>query len=379
MAESGDLFELAQDLSRLVGCPVTIEDRDTIVIAYAGEHQDVDAARVETILNRQVPVRYRTAIAEAGVFDQLRDTDDVIVVDLPELQMAARAVVALRSEGELLGSVWAALGRAPTPEEAAALRSAAPVIARQVLLARRRADRVARERDDLVADLLRGGETAVQAAEQTGLGDRLVVVAVRGEDPDAASRLAGALTLNLSAVAPRSACALQDDTLYCVLPADAGRRVMGDFLTRLRAGRAVVAGLGEPVAAIDLPHSRAVADDVARALLRRGDTGRVAGLTEVFADVLVDRVRGFLSTHRAASPLAALERYDAAHDTGLVAAVDAWLASAGNVAVAAESLHVHTNTVRNRLHRARESCGIDVEDPATRLALMVHLAARRTR
>lgn len=378
MAETADLFELAQDLADLVGCPVTIEDRNTVVIAYAGEHQDVDEARVETILNRQVPVRYRTAIADAGVFERLRDTDEVILVDLPELRMAPRAVVALRVGGELLGSVWAALGRPPTPEQEAALRSAAPVIAQQVLLARHRADSAARQRDELVSDLLGGGETAVQAAETSGLPERLVVVALRGEATHA-DDLAGPLTLHLRAVAPRSVCALQDDTVYCVLDADAGHRIIGDFLTRVATGRTVSAGVGEAVTAADLPQSRAVADDVVRALLRRGEPGRVAGLDEVFSEVLVDRVRGFLSAHREASPLAALERYDEAHDTKLVTAVDAWLAASGNVVAAAEALHVHTNTIRNRLRRAHESCGIDVDDPATRLALMVHLAARRTR
>ena len=109
MAEHlGDLFELAQDLARLVGSPITIEDRDTVVIAYGGEHSAVDQARVETILNRQVPAKYRDAIAAAGVFERLRATDDVILVDLPEVALTARAVVALRHDGELFDSKRAA-------------------------------------------------------------------------------------------------------------------------------------------------------------------------------------------------------------------------------------------------------------------------------
>lgn len=374
----GDLFELAQDLARLVGSPITIEDRDTVVIAYGGEHSAVDQARVETILNRQVPAKYRDAIAAAGVFERLRDTDDVILVDLPEVRLSARAVVALRHDGELLGSIWAAVGGPPTTHQVDALRTAAPVIARQVLHARHVAGHAARGRDDQLERLLAGGETAVAAAQEAGLGDPLVVIALRGEEPDAAVNLAGALALHLSAVCPEAACALQGDTLFCVVGAASGRRIVTDFLTRVPGSRGVVVGVGVAVPAADLPHSRAAANDVVRALLRRGEPGRCAELPEVFADVMVDRLRGFLSTYGEASPLTLLTEFDARHDTALVEAIDGYLAASGNALAAAEALHLHPNTIRNRLRRARESCGVDADDPATRLALMVHLQARRS-
>ena len=371
----GDLFELAQDLARLVGSPITIEDRDTVVIAYGGEHSAVDQARVETILNRQVPAKYRDAIAAAGVFERLRATDDVILVDLPEVCLTARAVVALRHDGELLGSIWAAVGGPPTPHQVEALRSAAPVIARQVLHARRVAGArgpgprrpartPARRRRD------RGGRRPGGRPRRPARGDR---DPRRG--PEAAVDLAGALALHLSAVCPEAACALQGDTLFCVVGAASGRRIVTDFLTRVPGSRGVVAGVGVAVPAADLPHSRAAATDVVRALLRRGEPGRCAELPEVFADVMVDRLRGFLSTYGEASPLTRLSAYDARHETGLVEAIDGYLTASGNVLAAAAALHLHPNTIRNRLRRARESCGVDADDPATRLALMMHLQA----
>lgn len=376
-----DLFTLAADLARLIGAPITIEDKDTVVIAYAGEHQDVDEARVETILNRQVPVRYRQAISEAGVFDRLRETDEVILVDLPEASMAARAVVALRDRGVFIGSVWAAIGRRPTSHQVANLQKIAPIVARRMLQDRRRADHDARVRDDLLVNLLRGGESAASAADRARLAEKLVVVALRGEPPEAVEGLAGALSLHLSAVAPRSVCAFEDETLYCVLNAKGADRILGDFFSRITSGPdavAAVAGVGTPSTAADMPHSRAVADDVAKALLRRGQIGGVARLEDVFSDVLVDRARSFLATHNASSPLSVLERYDEGHLTGLVPAVDAYLNASGHVLAAAQALHVHPNTMRNRLRRCREDAGIDPDAPATRLALMVHLAARRT-
>ncbi|UUZ59678.1 helix-turn-helix domain-containing protein [Nocardioides sp. B-3] len=289
------------------------------------------------------------------------------------MSLTARAVVALRHDGELLGSIWAAVGGPPTAHRVEALRSAAPVIARRVVHARRVAGNAARGRDDQLERLLAGGETAVAAARKPALVGPLVVVAMRGEDPEAAVDLAGAPALHLSAVCPDAACALQGDTLFCVMGAGSGRRIVTDFLTRVPGSRGVVAGVGVTVPAADLPPSRAAAADVVRALLGRGEPGRCAELPDVFADVMVDRLRGFLSTYGEASPLTRLQAHDAKHETGLVEAIDGYLTASGNVLAAAAALHLHPNTIRNRVRRARESCGVDADDPATRLALMMHL------
>ncbi|MDQ4117807.1 MAG: helix-turn-helix domain-containing protein [Actinomycetota bacterium] len=377
MSGDSDLFGLADDLADVLGCPVTIEDLDTVVVAHAGDHAGADRTRVDTILNRQVPLRVRSALDRAGVFDRLRTSDDVVVVELSELEMRPRAVVAVRSDGELLGSIWAVTDGAPTPQQEAALQAAGPAVARHLRTARRESDEAHRARAARLDRLLAGGETAVREAGEAALPGQLVAVAIRGSTPERLERVASALTLHLDAVAPRSVCAVRDDTLYCVLGASSGRRILTDFVERVAGRSGFAAGIGDTVAAHELPRSAATAGEVVTVLLRHGPRTRVADLRDVFADVLVDRVRSFLDTHAAASPLVRLEQHDAAHRTELVPTVDAYLSAAGSVARAAEILCVHPNTVRNRLHRIRAACELDPDDQATRLALMAHLAARR--
>lgn len=101
-----DLSDLANSLSELLSAPVTIEDRDTAVVAYSGGQQEVDAARVETILGRRVPEHYRRALAAAGVFDTIAGSDEVNYFDLSAAAMTPRAVIAARADGELVGSIW---------------------------------------------------------------------------------------------------------------------------------------------------------------------------------------------------------------------------------------------------------------------------------
>lgn len=376
MLATGDLFEVANSLADLIDAPVTIEDRDTIVMAYSGRGQAVDEARIETILGRQVPVRLREAIREAGVFEQLERSDDVIVVDLPEVGLRPRAVVAVRDRGVLVGSIWAAIGARPTDAQRMALRTAAPVVAEHLRRERVRADQLSRERSDLVAALLAGGEAAEEAAEHLGAGPWLVM-AMRGREDDLSPDVWGALALHLAAVAPSAVCAPIGPTAYAVLGV-AARDLIADFMTRFRLSEEVVVGFGTTTSrAADLGTSRLVADQVAESLLRRGRLGEVADLEATFSDVLVDRLSPFLATHADVGPLRRLEEHDAAHHTGLVEAVRAFLESdhPGDIAATAEVLHVHPNTIRNRLRRARE-CGVDLSDPDTRLALMITLRRR---
>lgn len=372
----GNLFDLATSLAGLLDAPVTIEDRDTIVIAFSGGNQDVDDARIATILGRQVPLRYRDAIAATGVLDHLKVSDDVFIVDLPEEQMVARAVVAVRDHGHLVGSIWAAIPHGPSPAQVDSLMAAAPQVAKLLRAERDMADRGRRQRTDLVTTLLAGGAAAEEIAADHTLSGQWVAVSIRGVAAEAVRRGLGPLTLHLSAVAPSALCAAHDRGIVGVLSAESARRILDDFLRRFGARDQLVVGIGTPAEAGDLAESRVVADHVAEALLRRNHTGVVATLEDVFADVLVDRLDGFLNRHRGSGPLARLREHDRRFDSGLVDAVRAVL-DAGEVSVAAEALTVHPNTVRNRLRKAREQCGVDIGDPATRLALMIDLRSVR--
>ena len=373
MLAAGDLFEVANSLARLIDAPVTIEDRDTIVMAYSGGDQAVDEARVETILGRQVPVRLREAIRAAGVFERLEKSDEVIVVDLPDHGLRPRAVVAVRESGVLIGSIWAAVGAEPTDSQRTALRAAAPVVGDHLRRERDRADQLSRERVDLVATLLAGGEAAEAAAADHLTSGPWVVMAMRGRESELPKQVWGALALHLAAVSPSAVCAPLGHTAYGVLGI-AGAQLMADFMTRFRLSGTVVVGLSTPVQRpSELGSSRLAADQVADSLLRRGRLGAVADLDAAWTDVLVDRLGPFLAAHPDAGPLRRLETHDAAHHTGLVEAARAYL-DTGDVAGAAELLHVHPNTIRNRLRRA-ESCGVDLRDSDVRLALMIGLRA----
>ncbi|MFD1824493.1 MULTISPECIES: PucR family transcriptional regulator [Mumia] len=377
-----DLTSLANSLAELVGAPITIEDPDSSVLAYsqsadAERSQAVDDARITTILGRQVPPHYRALLDDAGVFTEIARSREVVTVDLSGSGMTRRAIVAVRDDsGTLLGSVWAAVPDGITSEQRQAMLDLAPVVAGRLVRLRERADSTRQRTVEVVETLLSGGDDAVRAAQTQGLRTPctvLVLAADRARLAVPAAR-ASAFVLHLAAVAPSAAAAQVDDVVYAVVagPEATAARVARDFLARSRGP--LVAGVGRTVdsaAAIDL--SARDADAVVRVLRRRGRSGVVETVRGALADVVALRSADAWAGYEEFSPLTALVRFDDEHHAELLSTARAYLAHGGDVAAAAASLHVHPNTLRNRLRRASQAVGVDLDDPDTRLLLALHL------
>lgn len=73
------------------------------------------------------------------------------------------------------------------------------------------------------------------------------------------------------------------------------------------------------------------------------------------------------------TPLTRLEEHDARTGSDLVPTLRAWCATGFDVTAAAAAVHVHVNTLRYRVRRAGEICGLDVGNPRHLLALQLLL------
>ncbi|MFB6815280.1 PucR family transcriptional regulator [Streptomyces sp. NPDC056347] len=389
----GDLSGLANTVADLVGGAITIEDPQSRVLAYSRLDHEPDPMRRLTILGQEVP-RWRVAeLRESGFLQTLWSTDDV--VRLPaDGRYAERLAVAVREGSEVLGTLWAAPDGRPLTEDAAdALRTAARAAVPHLAHHRTWGRAAAGAREEAVHALLRGN---VGAAPEAGVAaDRpyAVVVAEAGTGaggPDG-RRVLDVLALRAAADRPGCATAHSGRRLYVLVPAGDGERDPARAL--LAAARsvtrcAVFAGAG-PVAAgpAELPASREAAELVVRALRERAartaDGGAVSAAAahhEVVARTsalrLLDRLEplwGALS-----GPVHAMVEHDRTHGSAYGASVAAYLDASCDAGAAARRLHVHPNTLRYRLRRARELFGVDPADPDVRLLAEIglRLAAR---
>ncbi|WP_204286877.1 PucR family transcriptional regulator [Microbispora amethystogenes] len=380
-----DLFALADSLADVVGGAVTIEDRLSRVLAYSRSQQAGDPARLETILVRQVPDRLRALFRSRGVFARLSSTDEPIFVEPdPDHGLTGRMVVAVRAGRELLGSVWVTCADPLTGAAHTALANGARTVALHLLRSRASADLERKVESDLVIRLLEGTADAETVVSQLGLAPReMRVIAVRAhtaEDRHAMLLLAfDRATAGFGWSRPGRS-ALLGDTLHTILPgtrASAAREWVGALRAALPSRVRITAGIGGVAQAAELPASRQEAEECLALHERGAPQAEPPAYDESWDDILLQRLRAAARAGRtpARGPVSVLRRHDALHDTHYVPTLRAWLEAQGDLAVAAERLGVHANTVRNRLRRMSEVTLLNLDDPRKRLAMVITLAA----
>ncbi|MEV7662584.1 helix-turn-helix domain-containing protein [Paenarthrobacter sp. NPDC089316] len=400
---SGDLFSLANAIAALMDAPVTIEDRNSRVLAFSGRQDEADHSRVETILGRQVPQAVSQVFVERGVFRELYRSDGPVTVAAlpPSLDAVSlpRVAVAVRAGDEVLGSIWVAVRSPLSQERMESLKDSAKLVALHLLRLHTDADVERRMRADLLGKALEGGIGAQDALDRLGLAEQpLVVLALAvlqdpGRKPhletDAGlamerQRINDSFAMHLGALQPNSAVALLGDITYALFSVgqdhqgeERAASTGADFLRRLggRANAAIgVGSLARGVA--ELPAAKTSADRVLRVLRTGNAKGqRVARLADVHVEALILELSD-LAASRGEQPtgqIARLYAYDAKHNANLVDTLRAWLDAFGDVATASASVYIHPNTFRYRLRRLALVGGLDLDDPRTRFAAMLQL------
>lgn len=394
---SEDLFDLAETISALVDGPVTIEDAHSRVLAFSGRQDEADEGRIATVLGRRVPDKWLELLHQRGVFKDLESgLGPVYVTDLPG-DLIPRVCVPLRAGQELIGSVWAAIEHPLSAAQEAAFREAGDVVALRLLRLRVGQDVDRQLTDDLVRRMVAGLPGAAEAASRLRLatGPLLVVGAQPGPTEGDQSggwdvqRVRDSLAMHLGVLDARSVVAVLDGCAYAVVPVASGSaaaRVVslaGSLAERLPGRSDLVVAVGRVVVGYrELVSSRRDVDQALRVQRMLREAGRSDDRVVQYVDVQLDALLLGMADlmaereERLWAPVAELAAYDEVHGTDLLASVAAYLDAFGNVKDAAQALQTHPNTLRYRLRRAREVCGLELSSADERLHAMIALRLR---
>lgn len=379
-----DLQDIVDDVARISGAPVTLEDREFALVAFCAHRTAGDAVRQESILTRRSTPKVRRYYESFGI---AQATAPVRVPPDRGRGLLGRLCVPVRWQSVTYGYLWlledgAAADPALWPELLAAAGRAGIEMARR-----------SRLRDDLgwkVGDLLSTyPETRARAAGEIAESWSLppdtpvAVVSVRAGRPPAPGADPAARPVLNAWRLPRTVLVGSGEHAATVIvplsaPGDltAARSVAGGVFGALAATAgsdpaAAVAGVGGPVGR--LAQAR-------ESWLQARIAARVAAHTAPAHTVLewpglgVYRLLGVgtqAALHEAVL-LPGISRLIAEGGPELVRTAAVYLDRAGSVQRTARELGVHRQTLYHRLERIERLSGLDLDSGRDRL--MLHLA-----
>lgn len=375
-------------------------DRMTSLVLRGGGVEDVAAAVTEVLGGALLALD-----AEGRLLAR------VGTIDTPERTALVEAVVASRTEGRSVrrGPLWYAAVVAGTENLGALvlhpddelvdadqriLERAALVTALLLLFRRTVAEAEGRVRgellDDLIARPVRDAEALRSRARRLGveLDAPHVLVAV-GDDVISTTGSARQRVVSWAttyASTRGGLAAARDGRVVLMLPgqdAGAAARAVARDLSRV-TGRPVTAGSSGPsTGPASLGTAFREADRCLTALWALGRSGEGASTAELgFVGLLLGAVTedGDRDVARfLADTVGPVVDYDARRGTALVKSLEAYFGVGGSLARAAEQLHVHVNTVTQRLERVGQLLGPDWQKPERALEVQLALRLHRLR
>ncbi|MGH3387567.1 MAG: helix-turn-helix domain-containing protein [Actinomadura sp.] len=267
------------------------------------------------------------------------------------------------------------------------LERAALVTALLVLFSRGVAEAEGRVRGELLDDLILGRAADPGALQQRArrLGVDLaaphVVVVARHHAHDQGQRQRAAFWASSRVALDDGLVTSRGDEVVLLLAGDqpgaVARRVAKELGAAL--GSPVTAGAAGPVTApADVPAAYQEARRCADALLALDRAGDGAGCDELgFVGLLIGDnrdVAAFLT-----ATLGPVLDYDARRGTGLEQTLETYFGTGGSLARTAERLHIHVNTVTQRLDRITQLLGADWQEPGRALEIQLALRLHRLR
>jgi len=389
LATNTDLFGLAQTIARSTGGMVSIEDERSQLLAYSATDESADDLRRLSILGREGPAEYLRVLRQEGIFDQLRNSDDV--VDVPahtEMATKRRLVVGIRQLPEEgagpprpLGSIWVQQGRQELAAESSIVLRGAAAIAGHLITRASNAPTAEALSIQRLFGAHGGGADVSSLAAFLSISPSEPATVVgfaqlaKGDShrPDIAE-LANALRLHASSFSPGSVTAVIGDRAYVLFPKF--RSVVGvaswasQVVVHLEKQTAadLHAAIAVPVGGLDeVTRARSEVDRVLDAIAGTSTNARVSTLADSRTSVLLAEILTLIDGHE--------ELRD--HSSDLRESAEAFLAFYGDVRQAAAHLQIHPNTLRYRMRRVEKITSIDLGDPSDRLLTELLLAVHR--
>jgi len=383
-----DLFGLAQSLADRIHGMVSIEDEQSHVLAYSASNDEADELRRLSILGRAGPPEHLKWIGQWGIFNALRASGEVVrIAERPELGLRPRLAVGIHQHGldarrapVFAGTIWVQQGSRPLADDAEeVLRGAAVLAARIMSRLTVRPSTHALRAQELLGLSDSGPVDVDSIARELGIVADGNAALIGFHTPTRHAGLADLLALSANAFRADAQVASRGSRVYVLLPHTAKRSSLTSWIRgtisalRSELGLQLRAVIAAPVIGLaSLAAVRVEVDRVLDSAERHPDSfASVTSLAEARTVVLLDEIVTMVAADERL--VDSRVRDLQARDPALVETLRAYLDSFGDVAAAAQELHVHPNTVRYRVRGIEKLLSVSLANPDVRLLLSLAL------
>ncbi|MFB8386751.1 PucR family transcriptional regulator [Microbacterium sp. NPDC055910] len=389
--QAGDLFAIANSLADQVNGYVSIDDMQSRVLAFSPLDEHADQLRRDSILGRGAPPGHREQLRAQGVWDQLSRPGRVLEFGRDgEIQPRLAAGIIDERTQRHLGTIWVQQGATQFAPRARQILAAGAALAARAIA---RADRVESRDSETLLQLLglrRSTESRRTLAAILGLEESrtwmLVAFALASDEIPAepfAASTAAVIALHAAVIRQKAQVAIAQSIAYVLIPDPPpastilpwAERTSGALSSQLKVSMRCAMG-----PSVESPRELPVARETVEAMLKNSSVEGTSGVTTY------ESKRAHLQVSRAVRTLwergvltgAAVEAILASpyvDGRELLRTIDVYFREGKSPQRASRALHLHPNTLRQRLKRVERVTGMSLEDDQERLLLELEVRA----
>ncbi len=385
-----EIQALVDELARLIGRPITVENIDNTLIAYSAHESPVDAVRMETLLRKGASENTIEVLRKHGVYKLINSSPGVVRVEaIPEIDFNSRIALAVRLGRKVLGYLWVKDDGVPlsTKDEAAIIKTAR-LLSNKLCDAQHLSLEQTNSVDLLIAEILSSSGSKLGLIEYKARlhGWSLVPpfnVMVLAAKP-------ARLSHNLKTLRQNTEEFAAQNKVEAMVGIYAGRTVAIVFGESCRRVKQIALGLSRHMEQAKLSVFIGIGccyeelSSVSKSYQEASESIELAaGLNVLQDEPFIDYGQAALYDLVACMPecktrgaygrgvVHKIALYDKLNGTELLKTLEAMLDYGGKRKDAAGHLYVHPNTVDYRLRKIKQVVDFPLDDPSIRLA--VHL------
>ncbi|MBD1380853.1 PucR family transcriptional regulator [Metabacillus arenae] len=388
------LEDVADRISEVLQCPITIEDVNHRLLAYSTHDDCTDPARISTIIGRRVPEKVINSLWKDGTIPKLLKTDEPIrVKQIDEVGLGNRIAISIWKNNEVLGFIWALeIQKALIDEELQLLKSAAKAVKNKLLNLQVRKTKKVERNQEFFWKILTGN---IQTIEEMKIGFQQIqlqppnefsVVLLKFNDA-ILEKTEKQLTYLLETTQQvQVLLTTVDFDEFVILISPKSNQPLADVKQFLQSiyrqlqerfmihdVKISTGGLYRNLPLIEKSYKEALSVLEVKAKFPE-ETKELFSFPELgiyqYLDILYEKRK---QEHYMNYSLAKLADYDQAHHTDLVETLEVFLDCDSNVNRAAKKINVHINTLSYRLKRISQIGEIDIQNPNEKITIYLDM------